>query len=260
VVPTPPDMVGQESSWPVEGGLTVSQDGALAAFVQPDGTPVVVQDEGNVSVDLPRIEDGSGFGAAAVTGTDCKSPSDSVCAVWVTSRGTKPQSWVSTPEGATRVDPAEADPGAAPPSMWLLDDVLANGTKAAMIEASDSGSCSEVESSEGTALWATCDHRLLSFSPDGKRLLASSAYADGAGDNRLAVLDATDGRALLDLATADGAFIPAMVWEDDTHLLAVVGQGTRAAILRIGLDGGREYAVAPVTTEPYESPFVLPSS
>lgn len=259
VVPTPPEMVGQETSWPVEGGLAISAGGDLAAFVKPDGTPVVVQDEGQVSVDLPRVVRGSGFGVVAVTGTTCKSPSDHVCAVWLTSSGKTPESWVSTPEGATRVDAARGGPDVARRSLWRLTDVLDNGTRAGLTEVTDTGSCSEVQSSEGRALWSTCDHRLLSFSPDGRHVLASSAYADGAGDNRLAVLDAERGQALLELETADSAFIPQMVWEDDTHLLAVVGQGTQAAIVRIGLDGSREYAVPPVTTQPYESPFVLPS-
>jgi hypothetical protein len=259
VVPTPPTFIGQSSSWPGEGGLAASQDGDLAAFVQPDGTPVVVQDEGQVSVELPTIEDGSGFDAVAVTGTDCKSPSDSVCAVWVNSSGKAPQAWVSTPEGASRVRPAPGSPDMAEPSMWVMDDVLGDGEVAGMIDATDSGSCSEVEAAGGTALWSTCDHQFVSFSPDGKHLSAFPAYFDGAGSSQLSVLDAKDGATVLDLHTVQDAYVGQLVWEDDTHLLAAVGEGTRAAILRIGLDGSREYAVPPVTTQPFESPFTLPT-
>src|SRR3954471_3826631 len=97
VVPAPPDFVGQPSSWPVEGGLAASRSGHLAAFVQPDGTPVVVEDDGRVSVDLPRIRQGTGFDVVGVTGTTCKAPSDHVCAVWVRTSGQTPESWVSTP-------------------------------------------------------------------------------------------------------------------------------------------------------------------
>jgi hypothetical protein len=256
VVPTPPTLVGQSSSWPGDGGLAASEDGGLAAFVQPDGTPVVVQDEGQVSVELPRID--GGFDAVAVTGTDCKSPSGSVCAVWVNSSGRTPQSWVSTPEGATRVRAPKGSADAAQPGMWLLDDVLADGTQAAKTEQTDDSSCSEVGTGDAVA-WSTCDHQLGSFSPDGKHLSAFPAYFDGAGSSQVAVLDAKTGAVTLDLQTVQDAYVGQVVWEDDDHLLAMVGQGTQAAILRVGLDGHREYAVAPVTTEPFESPFVLPS-
>jgi hypothetical protein len=258
VVPAPPAFVGEKASWPVEGGLAASADGSLAAFVQPDGTPVVVQDEGQVSVDLPRIE-GSGFDAVALTGTDCKSPSDSVCAVWVTTNGRKPASWVSTPEGVTRVQAAPGGTDAAA-GRWRLSDVLDDGMQAGMTDVSDSGSCSAVRSGAGTAVWSTCEYRLLSFSPDGHHLLASSAYADGAGDSRLAVLDAASGKPVLDVRTAQDAFVGQVVWEDDTHVLAAVAEAGRWAVVRIGLDGHREYAVEPVTSkDPYLSPFRLPS-
>ena len=76
----------------------------------------------------------------------------------------------------------------------------------------------------------------------------------------MAILDAATGDVVIDLPTMQDAFITHVAWEDDEHLLAVVGEGTQAAILRIGLDGSREYAVPPTATEPYETPFVLPSS
>jgi hypothetical protein len=251
------------TSWPMEGDFAVSTDSNLVAFVEPDGTPVVVSASGTgekrASYTLPRIPRGSGFDAVALTGTDCKSPSDSVCAVWVNSKGRAPESWVSTPEGATPVQPAPGSPDMAQPSMWVLDDVLDSGARAGMTEATDTGSCSEVESSEGAALWSTCDQRFLSFAQDGSHLLASGAYADGLGDSQMAVLDARTGEVELDLRTVDRAFIHQMVWEDESHVLATVFQAGQWAVLRIGLDGEREYAVEPVPGEDVDSPFVLAS-
>ena len=252
------------TSWPMEGGFGVSADGAMVAFVRPDGVPVVLESDtrakGITNHELPKVPRGSGFDAVAITGTTCDSPSDSVCAVWVTTSGKSVESWVSTPEGTSLIHATSGSPDMVHPNLWRVVDVLEDGTKAVMTQVNDTGSCSEIRSPDVAALWATCDDRFLSFSPDGQHLLASSAYADGAGDNRLVVLDAARGRPLLDLRTTDGAFIGQMVWEDDSHVLATVSDGGRWAIVRIGLDGSREYAVAPVTgKDPYESPFVLPS-
>jgi len=255
---------GSNRTWPMEGGFAISADKGLAAFVEPDGTPVVVRagsQGGDVTaLQLPKVPRGSAFDAVAITGSTCDSPSDSVCAVWVTTSGKKVESWVSTPEGTSLVHAASGSPDMVDPNLWRVVDVLGDGTKAVMTEVSDTGSCSEIRSPDAAALWATCDYRFLSFSPDGQHLLASSAYADGAGDNRLVVLDTDRGRPVLDLRTTDGAFIGQMVWEDDSHVLATVSDGGRWAVVRVGLDGSREYAVAPVTgKDPYESPFVLPS-
>jgi hypothetical protein len=234
----------------VEGGLAVSADGNLAGFVQPDGTPVIVQDDGQVSVELPRIDRGSGFDAVAVTGTDCQGTSESGCALWVNSKGRDPELWVTTLGGSAE-NPR--------PEMMSLADVLGGQLVAGMTSATDDGSCSAVGPLDGDALWSTCAYQLGAFSPDGKLLSALPAYVDGAGTSEVAVLGAKTGQAVLDLHTAPDAYIGQMVWEDESHLLLGVGEGTRAGIVRLGLDGSREYAVPPVTTEPFETPFVLPS-
>jgi hypothetical protein len=249
VVPTPPEMVGQETSWPVEGGLAVSDDGSLAAFVQPDGTPVVVQDDGQVTFELPRITSGGPFDAVAVTGGDCKRAAEADCTVWVEGDGQEARVWTSTLGGA--VDTAR-------PDLLSVSDLFGVEQIAGKTSVTDDGSCSMVLGPDGPA-WSTCEHQLGSFSPDGDHLAAFAAYFDGAGSSELAVLDAATGTVVLDLHTAQDAFVSQVVWEDDSHLLAVVGEGRQAAILRIGLDGVREYAVPPTKSRPYEPPFVLPS-
>lgn len=246
---------GPKGSWPMSGDFTVSSNGSLLAFVQPDGTPVVVSstegaDDATVH-QLPRIPRGEGFDAVAVTGDDCSPGAGAAgCTVWVNSHGQDREAWVSTSGGAAK--PASA-------SFVTVSDVATDGRVSGFISYADDGSCSAVEDGDGAELWSTCDHHFRSFSPDGTHLSAFPAYADGPGSSQMAVLDARTGAPVLDLQTVRDAFIPQVAWEDDTHLLVVVGEGQRAAILRIGLDGSREYAVPPVSTEPYEVPFTLPS-
>lgn len=239
---------GPKGSWPMEGGFAVSPGGSVVAFVQPDGTPVVVQ--GSTAYTLPRIPSGSGFEAVAVSGEDCKeTAANAGCTVWVNSKGRRPAAWVSTSHGFT--DRASAD-------LVTVADTVPGRLLAGFTSFTDAGSCSAVEDAQGTRTWSTCDHRLLSFSPDGKRLLASAAYADGMGDTQLAVLDAATGTVGLDLHVADGGAITQMVWEDDTHVLATVFEGNRWGVVRIGLDGRRDLALAPVADSGgLESPFVL---
>jgi hypothetical protein len=239
--------------WPMDGSrFAVSEDGKSAAFVAPDGTPVVIFDEGRTFQPLPQIPAGSGFEPVAVTGAECADSGANTCEVLVTSHGKKPQTWVSTSTG--HVGEYE--------QMSNVVDAFEGKLVAGFTEITDSGSCSVVESLEdleqGSA-WTTCDHSFGDFSPDGKHLSAYPAYRDGPGSSEFAVLDANTGTVVLDLHTTQDAFVQTAVWEDAEHLLAVVGEGRQAAILRIGLDGSREYAVPPTATEPYETPFVLPS-
>lgn len=245
--------LGVAQTWPLAGGFTVSEGGHVVAFVQPDGTPVVLQ-SGETAYEMPRIPRGSGFDAVAVAGEDCKeTAANPGCTVWVDSSGPKPESWVSTSHGfADR----------ASTRLLRVTDVVEGRLVAGITKVADDGSCSEVEGVDTeTALWTTCDHRLLSFSPDGKHLLASSAYADGMGDSELAILDSDTGKSVLDLSTAGRAVLTQMVWEDDSHVLASLYQDGRWAVVRISLDGHREYAVPPVPGNDYDrSPFVLPSS
>jgi hypothetical protein len=245
LVPPVGGGAGAVQSWPIDGAIAVSDDGELGAFVRPDGTPVVIRANGTY-YELPQVPRGSGFDAVAVTG-DC---ADGSCAVWVNSHGRDPEVWTSTSTGAV-------NPGG--PETRSVDDVLAGKAVAAMSSATDDGSCSAVMPLDGPPTWSTCDHQLGTFSPDGEHLSAFPAYFDGAGSSELAVLDAATGAVRLDLHTGQDAYVGHAVWEDDNHLLAVVGEGARAAVLRIGLDGSREYAVAPTASEPYVAPFVLPS-
>lgn len=234
-------------SWPMSGSFVTSADGAVAAFLRPDGTPVVVRQDGELT--LPRIGAGDGSRAVAVSEA-CGHPGTDGCEVWANAAGARPSIWISPADGtARRVDTDLR-------SLAALDA----GHMAGTVSVTDTGSCSAVETLEGTTLWRTCEHSLVSFAPDGRRLLAAAAYRDGAGDRQVTILDAGSGKVVLDLATAGEAFVQQVVWEDSSHLLATLSDGGRWAVVRIGLDGHREYAVGPVAgADPYESPFVLPS-
>jgi hypothetical protein len=244
-------LLDSSQSWPMEGGFAVSPDRNVAAFTQPDGTVTAVQDGGSRFFDVGKVPAGTGFDTVAVSGENCSGRSEADgCAVYVSSKGTTPATWVArTHRSTSRLQP--------PNGLGLYLSAAGQDRLAWVTSVTDAGSCSQVDEG-GRSLWRTCDHRILSFSPDGRRVLASAAYADGLGDTQLAVLDAATGKVGLDLSVADGGAITQMVWEDDTHLLAVVYDANRWGVVRIGLDGRRELAVAPAPDSgDLASPFVL---
>jgi hypothetical protein len=240
-------------TWPMEGGFAVSDGGNVGAFVEPDGTVVAVQDAGSLFFEVAKIPMGSGFGAIAVQGENCSGRSEQAgCKVYATTSDQKPQTYVAAPHDIVAL--------AIDTSLRKTVDVAADGRLAGMVSSTDTGSCSQVVTGDLTLLWKTCEHRFLSFSPTGDHLLASSAYADGMGDSQVAVLDSATGKTLLDLKTADQAVTTQVVWEDDSHLLAVVIDQGRWAVVRIGLDGSRELALPPVADSgDLASAYVLPS-
>ena len=234
------------------GDFAVSADGHRVAFVSPDGTPIVVQDNDTTAFELMRIPRGSGFDAVAITGDDCRSqPGNTGCAVWVQNNGEKPGSWMST---KTAVSTARTE-------FRKIADVY-DERVAGIIEVHDDlTTCSAVEApAVHEPGWKTCDNHMVAFSPDGSHVLAQPE-GDGLGPVGLAVYDADDGKVLLDLEVADQGYIRQMVWEDDSHVLATIYQNGQWAVVRIGFNGSREYALPPVTaTDDVEPPFVLPSS
>lgn len=244
------DGTFEELASPIEGGLVRSPDGRVVAFVGSHHRATVVLGARRHTALRPTGHTGS-LSAAAVTGEDCSATGPG-CVVWLNDLGRSP--WTLPVASGAAADLAMV------PRIETLADVASDGHKAGIVSRTDAGTCSEVQDGGGHRLWRTCDARFLTFSPDGTRLLGTAAYGDGLGDTRLSVFDAATGRAQLDLPTARGAVITQMVWEDDTHVLAAVSEGGRAAIVRLGLDGRAEYAVAPVPQHDDVNPFVLPAS
>lgn len=235
------------------GGLGRSATGGLVAFAGPSGARVtVVGDEGRTIRALPGPGVGEGaLQPAAITGTDCTATPPG-CVVWLNDLSV-----------GQRVVPVASSPTvdlAGTRRIRTLADVAADGRKAGIVSRTEGGTCSEVQDARGQRRWRTCAARLVAFSPDGRRLLGTSAYGDGLGDTELTVFDAATGGAAIDLRTARNAAITQLAWEDDRHVLAVVLQGRRAAIVRIDVEGRAEYAVPPVPAPDGTSPFVLPAS
>ncbi|MET3961174.1 hypothetical protein ABIE44_001108 [Marmoricola sp. OAE513] len=250
------------NTWPMDGySFAVSADGNVGAFMAPDGIPMVVQDAGSRSYELPKIASGGdSLDVAAVVGDNCSGRGeDALCTVTVNSSGEEPKVWLSTRYGkAEQIDGPYRKLVAADPN---------TGYTAGITELKDDlSTCSAVHDNSfqddqliGKELWSTCQYRLLSFSPDGKYVLGTGSVGSGNGDSSLTVLEADTGKVVLDLDAADNAVIPGVVWEDSTHLLVNLLDTGRAGIERVSVKGTREYAVPPVTVpDATISAFKLP--
>ncbi len=247
--------------------LVVSDDGLLGTFVQAGGSAVVIQDGGRTVTEIPPPGDAMdiGFAPVAVSGTDCRG-ADADCAVVLhgIKAGGGTGTWTVRPGR-----PAEA----SGPGIPDLRAVAANGYTAGTVKVIEDGdgSCTGVADTRGDVLWTSCKDRVLSFSPSSRLVMATTSASFGSGDHELTLFDARSGKERLRLRTAENVGIYEMVWEDDDHVLAVVSDwkvdeaadehvGQRWAVLRIGLDGTREYAVPPVAGEKDDSygPLDLP--
>lgn len=112
---------------------------------------------------------------------------------------------------------------------------------------SEMGSCSAMMRRQFLR-WTTCDHQLSDIAPDNQHVLGTPAYADGFGPTTLEVLSTEDGTTTRRFTYArDGhsATYFDEVWEDAAHVLVVTYQDGAWAVVRLGVDGSMEYAVAP---------------
>ena len=112
---------------------------------------------------------------------------------------------------------------------------------------SDFGSCSAMLRT-WRVTWRTCDNQLSDISPDNRHVLGTPAYADGFGPTALDVLLTADGSVERSFPAArDGSSATYFdeVWEDAEHVLVVTFQEDEWAVVRLGIDGSMEYAVAP---------------
>lgn len=253
----------------VESGVVASVDGRLGAFIA-GGTVVVVQDEGRAATELavPSNDLGLPMTVVSVTGTDCTG-ADADCVVLL-------KRWEAIgdggPSGSTWILRPGRGPVATDRGIPDVDAIASNGLTAGTTEVIEDGdgSCAGVADRGGSVLWTTCRDRLIAFSADSSLVLAGTSAHSGSGDHELTVLDARTGEERLRLETAEQVGIFEVVWEDDEHLLAVVGDWAedgdgnhvdrRWAVLRIGLDGSGAYAVEPVPgeVEDYDGPLDLP--
>jgi hypothetical protein len=102
----------------------------------------------------------------------------------------------------------------------------------------------DVAADPQAVVWETCENSLGIFSPDGRYVLAGPAYLDGLGDRSTAVLDARTGRevATFDQPRNGQLTLVHGAWESDDTVLALAIEGSRDALLRLGVDGTLELA------------------
>lgn len=236
--------------------LVASEDRELGAFTRADGTVIVVEDQGRVVTELASVvPHGTGTHQApvAVRGRSCIG-ADADCVVVIHAE-------VSAPSGAQRTWIIAPGQPAVPAGTEIgaVSAVARHGYTAGKIRIIDDGdgACSGVADVGGSILWETCQDRMISFSPNAELILATTSAYFGSGEHELTVFDADTGAERLRLKTADNVGIYEMVWEDDSHVLAVVSDwkvdsesgdhtNKRWAVLRIALDGSRAYAVEPI--------------
>lgn len=242
------------NSWPSTGGFAVSYDGKVAAFVQPDGTVVAVQDAGSRWFEvgkskLPTLPDGEDYTVDAVWATNCSGRSEETsCEIYVHSSGPESKAYVTVPNH----DPVVDEHG-----FRRIESINSSDVVAGLISTSDEGTCSGVR--DGTAmLWQSCDYEPISFSPSGDYLLARPAQHDGQGDTRLAILRTTTGDVVQEFAAGKDVFLQQQVWDDSFHVLASVYDHGWWEVQRFGVDGSRNVAVGRTADDGSEvSPYQL---
>ena len=240
--PTSTTPIGQAT-----GELAVNEDRDLVAWIAPGGSPTVLQEGKAKPATLPKQAGVTEGDAVAVLGRDCfngpETDEGAGCSVYFRARGEKPQSFVASNHGFVE---AIGD-GDLPVHLQDADETGEVGWTTLN---EDQTTCStywgrETLDADTAKTWKTCDHMPLTFSPDGKHMLATAPHGyEGLGASSLTILDRSTGKPLVTLRNnaKSQAAITDMVWEDDSHVLAVVVQKLDWGILRVGIDGSVELA------------------
>ncbi len=235
----------------VSGGFAVSSDGGTLAWTAPDGT-VMTADRTGERRTLGSVGAKGPYRTVGIIGDDC-GPSrseDASCTVVVDTVGRRYGAFAVTSLGdVTTIDglrTATTVSGTRVGGVYSVDDLAPS-------------SCSRmVDRPSSQVLWETCDYTLDVVDPDGKTLVGLPSYLDGFGPNTLALVSMSDGSTLQSWTSGrDSATFFDQVWEDGSHLLIRTYQAGEWAVVRVGLDGSLEYAVAPVPGEDLSSPLLL---
>ena len=234
-------------------GIGVNNANTVGAWVRPDGQVMVW----NAGATQPLaygdpIQATDDMRMGPVLGDHCGASQDS-CEVYVnvSDPNTDPtwQPWLVDVNGTQRYLDG---------TYLILADASEGGLGIGYRSLSDSGSCSVLLGGGEFQGFRTCDHTLVSFSPDSELILADPAYHDGIGNGVIGMYD-LHGKLLWDRhSTAKAqAFYPSAEWEDATHALAAVYQDGQWAIVRFASDGSMEYAAPPVPGTDVDAPFIL---
>ncbi|NYE37273.1 hypothetical protein F4692_002406 [Nocardioides cavernae] len=220
--------------WRTGAGLGVSAKGRAVGFSGRAGKVWTIDEQGDRVLSFNPVPISTRGRAVAVLGEDCKEDGTSNgCTVVVNGAN---RAFSTSSHGIVDRVPRlrQATTGRG---RWL----------GGITSVSDFGSCSAMLRG-WTSRWRTCDNQLSDISPDNRHVLGTPAYADGFGPTALDVLATADGSVVRSFAAArDGSSATYFdeVWEDAAHVLVVTWQDDEWAVVRLGVDGSMEYAVAP---------------
>ncbi|MCW2737609.1 hypothetical protein [Nocardioides sp.] len=232
--------------WRTGNGLAVSAQGRAVAFSGRRGKVWTIDSEGDRVLRFTPVPITGKGQAVALFGEDCKESGTSTgCTIFVNgARG-----WLTSSHGivdrAPHVRLTSTGRG-----RWL----------GGITSVSDTGTCSAMLRNARVA-WRTCDNRFADISPDNRHVLGLPAYGDGFGPQTLDLLATADGSVVRSFTAARNgrsATYFEEVWEDAGHVLVVTFQDGEWAVVRLGVDGSMEYAVAPrAGSSDVRSPFQL---
>ncbi len=222
--------------WRTGYGLAVSPLGQVVAFAGRAGRVWTIDQEGDRVFRFNRPPVTGTAHAAAVTGENCKEGEGDPgfgCSIAVNGPH---RAFYTSSHGIVDTVPhlRQVDTGRG---RWL----------GGITSVTDFGSCSAMLRS-WRVKWRTCDNQLSDISTDNRHVLGTPAYADGFGPTGLDVLATADGSVVRSFTSArDGSSATYFdeVWEDPEHVLVVTFQDDEWAVVRLGVDGSMEYAVAP---------------
>lgn len=233
------------------GDLAINAERNLVAWIAADGSPTVLQEGEARPAVLEKPAGVSAGDAVAVLGHDCFNDPETVegsgCSVYFRSTGSDtPRSYVASNHGFVTQLNESAD-------LMSLQDADEDGDVGWTKLNDDQTTCStytgrETLDADTEKTWNTCDVMPLAFSPDGKHVLATGPHGyEGLGVSSLTILDRASGTTRLALSNNEEsqAFIVDMQWEDASHVLAVVFQRGRWAMVRVGIDGSAELTARP---------------
>lgn len=220
--------------WRTGYGLAVSARGGAVAFAGKAGRVWSIDEDGDRVLSFAPVPITGRGRAVALFGEDCKESATSTgCAVYV--NGPTRGFYTSSHGIVDRVPRLRLTSTGR--GRWL----------GGITSLSDTGSCSAMLRSSAVR-WRTCDNQLSDISPDDRHVLGTPAYADGFGPGTLDVLATADGAVVRSFTSARNGRSATYfdeVWEDAGHVLVVTYQADRWAVVRLGVDGSMEYAVAP---------------
>ena len=221
--------------WRTGHGLAVSPRGQAVAFAGRRGRVWTIDQAGDRVFAFNRVPISGTGQAVAMSGENCKEGEGDPglgCTIVVNGARAHYTSSHGIVDRVPHLRMASAGRGA-----WL----------GGITSISDMGSCSAMLRSWRVA-WRTCDNRFSDISPDRRHVLGLPAYGDGFGPTVLDLLATADGsvaRTFTSARNGDSATYFDEVWEDAEHVLVVTFQAGEWAVVRLGVDGSMEYAVAP---------------